>query len=37
MTPHEIAKILKVYGDDERNLFVKTMQDEGEELGFPTA
>jgi Zinc knuckle len=37
MTPHEIAKILKAYGDDERNLFVKTMQEEGEELGFPTA
>jgi hypothetical protein len=37
MTPHEIAKILKAYGDDERDLFVKTMQDKGEELGFPTA
>ena len=37
MTPHEIAKILKAYGDDERNLFIKTMQDEGEEVGFPTA
>jgi hypothetical protein len=36
MTPHEIAKILKAYGDDKRDLFVKTMQDEGEELGFPT-
>jgi hypothetical protein len=36
MTPHEIAKILKAYGDDEHDLFVKTMQDEGEELGFPT-
>jgi threonine aldolase len=37
MTPHKIAKILKVYGDDERDLFVKTMQEEGEELGFLTA
>jgi Zinc knuckle len=37
MTPHEIAKILKAYGDDEHNLFVKTMQEEGKELGFPTA
>jgi Zinc knuckle len=37
MTPHEIAKILKAYGDDEHDLFIKTMQDEGEELGFPTA
>jgi Retrotransposon gag protein len=37
MTPHKIAKILKAYGDDERDLFIKTMQDEGEELGFPTA
>jgi hypothetical protein len=37
MTPCKIAKILKAYGDDERDLFVKTMQDEGEELGFPTA
>jgi Zinc knuckle len=37
ITPHEIAKILKAYGDDKRDLFIKTMQDEGEELGFPTA
>jgi Retrotransposon gag protein len=37
MTPHEIAKILKVYSDDKCNLFIKTMQDKGEELGFPTA
>jgi Zinc knuckle len=37
MTPYEVAKILKAYGDDERDLFVKTMQDEGEELGFPIA
>jgi hypothetical protein len=37
MTPHEIARILKAYGDDEWDLFIKTMQEEGEELGFLTA
>jgi hypothetical protein len=37
MTPYEIAKILKAYGDDECNLFVKTMQEKGKELGFLTA
>jgi hypothetical protein len=37
MTPHKIAKILKAYGDDKHDTFVKTMQEEGEELGFPTA
>jgi Zinc knuckle len=36
MTPHKITKILKAYGNDKRDLFVKTIQDKGEELGFPT-
>jgi Aspartyl protease len=34
MTPCQIAKILQAYNDDERNLFIKVMQEEDNEMGF---
>jgi hypothetical protein len=34
MTPHRIAKILQVYNDDERDVFIKVMQEEDDEMGF---
>jgi hypothetical protein len=34
MTPHQIAKILQVYNDDECNAFIKVMQEEDDKMGF---
>jgi hypothetical protein len=34
MTPHQIAKILQAYNDDERDSFIKVMQEEDNEMGF---
>jgi hypothetical protein len=34
MTPHQIAKILQAYNDDEWDAFIKVMQEEDDEMGF---
>jgi hypothetical protein len=34
MTPHRIAKILQAYNDDERDTFIKVMQEEDDKMGF---
>jgi hypothetical protein len=33
-TPYQIAKILQSYNDDERDVFIKVMQEEDDEMGF---
>jgi hypothetical protein len=34
MTPHWIAKILHAYNNDERDEFIRVMQEEDDEMGF---
>jgi Aspartyl protease len=33
-SPHQIAKILQAYDNDERDVFIKVMQEEDDKMGF---